>query len=543
MEEQETKTSSAVDLLRNIGVVVGGLASVAGGLGGFYGLFHWIGNTVIVARLREYNLYGIVRYTDEYVTEAGYQFFHDIFACFQNPTLVLFSLAILTLVIFAIPIGPFSRQGKKVKFFASGRLNRVFNGILWIRRAGIHYFIFALLAGVLSILLLMNWAEWTLARNVHKQFRVLFEAKTKMEDRQLPFALKKDGATPLIQQIFYNSNLKHRIFFNDLININLYNTIFTFWLSESLSDLDYPCPHEHLRDVMDVYQKEMKIDESPDLGSKAQFEKSKTAPVLLGNLLQKKINVRLYEAVRNALYHLEVEMGKLKGEESNNAFTIFAINPSYYHNLNDLLIRIKELRGDLLSFFTPEGGGKEIMDELGNIEKLSVGSHILSCSFWVLIGLLVYLVVNIPKVLHFKHWEMGYFLLMLILFLTIAINLPSTYGRYIFELKIQKVNKIIFPGEGKEGKKTEAPKSIMQEEIDKLLDQKRLYILGPTKGKEIILGAITDRKDPEYGIPKIIMLDRETYKYINVEPAAEETVSDIVRILRRQGRFLRGEVK
>ena len=51
---------SAVEVLKNIGVVAGSLGSLAV-------LFFWIGNAIIVNRLRAYNLYGVVHYTDEYV--------------------------------------------------------------------------------------------------------------------------------------------------------------------------------------------------------------------------------------------------------------------------------------------------------------------------------------------------------------------------------------------------------------------------------------------------------------------------------------------
>lgn len=45
----------------------------------------------------------------------------------------------------------------------------------------------------------------------------------------------------------------------------------------------------------------------------------------------------------------------------------------------------------------------------------------MSFSFWVLIGLLVYLLVNMPRFLKFRNWEKGYFFLILLLFLTIVV--------------------------------------------------------------------------------------------------------------------------
>ncbi len=61
-----------MDIMKAIGFIGGGLGSLAI-------LFFWIGNAIVVARLRVYNLYGVVHYTEEYVKEAGYQFFQDLF--------------------------------------------------------------------------------------------------------------------------------------------------------------------------------------------------------------------------------------------------------------------------------------------------------------------------------------------------------------------------------------------------------------------------------------------------------------------------------
>ncbi len=42
-----------VHIVQNFGLIAGGLGSLAV-------LFFWIGNVIIISRLREYNLYGIV---------------------------------------------------------------------------------------------------------------------------------------------------------------------------------------------------------------------------------------------------------------------------------------------------------------------------------------------------------------------------------------------------------------------------------------------------------------------------------------------------
>jgi hypothetical protein len=110
----ETESSKAkgfdfgpvIDFLKGIGVVAGSLGSLAA-------LFFWIGNAIIVARLRAYNLYGVVHYTDEYVKEAGYQFFQDIFTFFQRWELILLFILATCLILLLIPAGPFSPASKK----------------------------------------------------------------------------------------------------------------------------------------------------------------------------------------------------------------------------------------------------------------------------------------------------------------------------------------------------------------------------------------------------------------------------------------------
>lgn len=79
-----------MDILKAIGFIGGGLGSLTI-------LFFWIGNAIVVARLRVYNLYGAVHYTDEYVKEAGYQFFQDLFTFFTRWQLGLLFMAALVL--------------------------------------------------------------------------------------------------------------------------------------------------------------------------------------------------------------------------------------------------------------------------------------------------------------------------------------------------------------------------------------------------------------------------------------------------------------
>jgi hypothetical protein len=554
---------SPLDLLKTIGVVVGGLGSVAGGSAA---LFYWIGNTVIVSRLREYNLYGIVHYTDEYVKEAGYQFIQDIFACFKHLDLVFLSVGIFTLTLFLLPIGPFSKGDKiwdktwkpsvpsnvtrvwqkkilniliSILEFLWIRLKFMLRLLLWIRYSNLHYFLFVLLAGGVSIFLLTNYTERRLSNSIVEQTQILSNTLESLEKDILSFVEKDHGEPSIFQQTFYN-DLEMSVSW-------LRKEKPRDWFCQSLSELGFPCSlkDNSLHHAVETYQKSKGIHESPDFKFNGDFEKSETNKILLKDLIIKKMKSRLANAVNDVLTHLRVWLaGHLTGE-SEDAFTVFVINPSIYRSINDLIRKLLKLQKNIDFFFKTDKKSEKIMVSLGKIKEISVGSHILSCSFWVFIGLLVYLIINIPKILHFKHWEQGYFLILLLISLSIAINLPTAYGRYIFEFKIQKINKIIFSeekkGEGKEEKGEKGKKTPLQEEMDQFFadKEKELYILGPTKGKEIIVGAITNI-DRNYGIPQIIMLDRETYKYINVQPVEDKRIPYIVMTLRGKNRILKG---
>ncbi|HEY5974370.1 MAG TPA: hypothetical protein VIU41_06460, partial [Geobacteraceae bacterium] len=125
-------------------------------------------------------------------------------------------------------------------------------------------------------------------------------------------------------------------------------------------------------------------------------------------------------------------------------------------------------------------------------------------------------------------WEAGYFVVMLLLFLTVLITLPTAYGRFRFEFKVQRLKEIVFAGEEKGGHP-------LRKKLDEVRSQGAdLYILGPTKGREIIIGALGNPESPEASAPQIIMLERSAYTYMSVEPVKPEKIPDIIRLLRQQ---------
>ena len=143
---------------------------MVGGLGGIAILFFWIGNAIIVARLRAYNLYGVVHYTDEYVTEAGYQFFQDIFTFFQDWRLIPFFVFLMALLLLTVPAGR-SRAMKGDNDSTVGR--QIVRSVTLLRQYGINYGIFLALALSATFILTSGWFVKKLSSDIVKQERLL----------------------------------------------------------------------------------------------------------------------------------------------------------------------------------------------------------------------------------------------------------------------------------------------------------------------------------------------------------------------------------
>ena len=505
---------SAVEVLKNIGVVAGSLGSLAV-------LFFWIGNAIIVARLRAYNLYGVVHYTDEYVKEAGYQFLQDIFTHFQRWDLILLFILATCLVLALIPVGPFSPEEKRTKLSKQAIVKNPLIIIEWIRHNAIHYILFLCLALSANIGLTSNWAVRNLSSNIICQERFLSHAVDLMKNELLVFAPAKDNL---------RVNEFRRRFYERLI---FAENPTRDWLSRSLSEFYSNAQSSStktgsLRSMIEKFQKDFEINEVSEFKFNGDFRESITCRTLLNIRLNDKLHKELYMAVKSALSDIrELLSGHLTSEAD---FSSLVIIPANYKIVNNSIQKIKMLRKNILTFFKPVNDeSKKIMTDLRKIKPIRFGSVLLSYSFWVLIGLLVYLLLNIPRVLKFKHWETGYFFLMLLLFLAIAITLPTAYGRYKFEFKIQKVNDIIFATDGKLDDKNNPIKKKLN---DLWANNAKLYILGPTRGREVIVGALKDDWNSHVDIPQIIMLDRDTYKFINVEPINVEDIPRIIKMLK-----------
>jgi len=502
----------AMELVKNIGVVIGGLGSLAV-------LLFWIGKAIIVARLRAYNLYGLVHYTDEYVTEAGYQFLHDIFTFFQRPELILLFILATALLIMLIPVGPFSPRETGPISKENIRKNP-FVVLEWIRNKRLHYLLFLAMAISASTFLTGQWGVRNLSSLIMTQERLLYETSDTTKQGHLFFIPREKGSPNEFQRRF-----------NETLTMSEVPT--TAWLERSLREfyfkIDPGIPNDiGLAALIERFQKDFDIKETSgfDLTDKG-VENSETYKKLRSIRLSDKLNDKLYTTIDPVLRDVrELLSAHLKSEEDVSSFLVI---PANYEVANNSLARIKLLVTNILASYQPKNEeAVEVMAKLSKIKPIHFGSVLLIYTFWILIGLLVYLIINTLRILKFRQWEMGYFFIVLSLFLIIAIALPTAYGRYKFEFSIQKLNEVIFASETKGDRETNP----VQDKLNELSKSATLYILGPTKGKEVIVGAIRGKKEAGITTPEIIVLERDTCKYMSLEPVQLEDIPEIIKMLR-----------
>ncbi len=492
-----------VEGLKNLGLAAGGIGSLAV-------LFYWIGNAIIIERLRIYKLYGIVHYTDEYVTEAGYQFLRDFFTFFGNPIFLIAFILIMVLVPVLIPVGPYThvKNDKALRFIL--KLSR------WVHYYRLNYLIFLLLAIIADMVLISEFPIKRLPQEIQSREKLLIELYESAKNEPLAFSLR-------------NGQPQGGLFYDSIIATEEPTEE---WTTDVLNSI-YPDDDDaSLRNRVMRFQKDFGVEESPDLYlNAADFRKSTTYQKLLNVRINEKLIRRLQDTIRSALDEFKFSIsGKLSGEGDT---TTLSLIPANYELTSSSLKKVMELRKNMESLFEPlDGKSEEFIKKLSMVKPVFSGNLItffLLYSFWILIALLIYLFLNIPRIIRseqrFEHWELGYFFIMLLLFITVAVTLPTAYGRYKFDLKIQRVNGI---GLSEFGDKT------LKAKMDKLFETSRLYILGPTRGKEVIVGAV-ERVSGERGpgaSPQILIIDRETYKYIIVEPVSTEDMDYIIAMFR-----------
>lgn len=495
--------AAILEVLKSLGLVVGGIGGVAI-------LFFWIGNAIIVARLRAYNLYGVVHYTDEYVTEAGFQFFQDIFTFFQDWRLIPFFVILMALLLLTVPVSGRSVDHERA---ASAPQRIIARSVALILRYRINYLIFLTLALSAAFILTSGWFVRKLSSDIVCQERLLADVSHDLGEKIL-ILLPRKGAlehADEFQQRFYEE--------------------LTFGVEPTLRWLDYAVAELSRKEgtalSLEVFQKRFSIREPSPFRSDAEFEKSETYAALRNVWLSHALQQRLRERVDLTLQDFRTLLsGHLTSEGDTSSLVLI---PANYDLAGDSMRRLTRLRENISAFFVPgdEDTGR-ICASLGSLKPIAFGQFMISYSFWVLIGILVYLLLNSTRLLRLPLWEGGYFVVILLLFLTVLITLPTAYGRFKFEFKVQRLKDIVFAGEDK----GEHP-------LRKKLDEARkggaeLYILGPTKGREIIIGAFESPEQADTGAPRIIMLERSAYTYMSVEPVRPEKIPGIIRLLRQQ---------
>jgi hypothetical protein len=523
IKDQEKKgfeIGPAVELLKSLGVIAGSLGSIAA-------LFLWIGYAIIIARLRAYNLYGVVHYTDEYVMEAGYQFVQDIFTFYQRWELIFLFIFVICLIFLLIPAGPFSSGSSPDIKANNATIRRALAYIFKMRGKGVHYVLFLALAIFTSISLISDCGVRNLSEKILRQERELKEIYTIVKNNRLIFKLERK---PGIQDDEFR-----RKFYEKLTTGEEPSSV---WLLQALCDAYPPkiCvdPKALNKDFLlkqtVEFQKEMELNESPDVIFKDEFKDTRTYKTLLNIRISGKLNRMIADGVESTLSCLWTHLSRHLTYKED--FSSLAVNPSNYEKVNEQIKDLRMLHKNILAYLKP--GNSEtimVMSALSRIRPVHFGNVLMSFSFWVLIGLLVYLFLNMPRIIRFKNWEKGFFFLILLLSLTILVTLPSAYGRYNFEFNILKLNDIIF---AEDNKLDDAANPIRKKLKELWANNATLYILGPAKGREVIVGAIEPGPNSGDTSPRILMLDRETYRFIDVEPVRAEDIPCIIRNLQQK---------
>lgn len=500
------------------------VAFISGSLGSLTVLFLWIGNAIIVSRLRVYHLYGMVRYTDDYIREAGYQFLQDIFTFFERPELVLIFILALLLVFFLVPIGPYKSTERR-----SGNLRSLLKGNYKLKELGrslvdirAQYSLFLVIALFCAIALISNHATRLLTMKIISQEGYLNQAQESLEEPI--FFVKRAGRTP--------NGFQKRFYEQFVSRIQLEAPSQTIpWLMNSLSRIrNTSVTKDNLESILDSFQREFKINEegilSRDLST---FNKSETYHQLYQFLL----NMEIYELVA---YQVKKSLSSLRNNLSGHLdneldYSNLVVIPSSYDLFNKEIMKLKKQLSNIAYFFSPgDLQTQKVIRNLKRLETVQCGGILLTFSFWMLIGLLIYLLLNFPNFLKFVAKEKVYFLFMLLLFLIIAVALPSTYGRYKFEFRVQKINNIIFKNESKE-----VVENSIQTHIQRLFKEGlNLYVLGPTKGQEVIIGAIPPGSKAFAEKGRIIVLGKDLYNYMSLEPVSSWEIRDIINLLRER---------
>jgi hypothetical protein len=501
-----------VHIIQNVGLIAGGLGSLAV-------LFFWIGNVIVISRLREYNLYGIVHYTDEYVKEAGYQFLQDVFTFFHDPVLIALSVAVVSMIVLFVPVGPYKKKGDLS--FSFGLLKNPVRIIEWLKRTNGHYIIFFVIAFVSTLALALDLGARNLARDIMADTDTLQRIIRQMDDA----AQNKEPAFFSFRQHQAVDTFQNRFIADLALDTKPTRT----WVVQSIRNIGYGDKGASDDQLIAAFQKDMGVENSPDIFmTKESIEKSETYRKLKQISMNERLNGKIYSTVKNVS---NIFVSLLEGDlNTPDDYATLVQNPGNYAYLNGLVDHLMYLRKNVIACFDLRNDtAKNIMGDISTLTRIRLGNKLITISFLTMVGLLVYLLLNITELSKFDVAEKGYYFMMIVLFVAISITLPTVYGRYNFEFRIQRVNAIAFTDETE----MEALKTRLQKNLDK--DQ-AVYVLGPTRDKEIIVSTILQERTSE-STPQIIVMDRAAIRYIILEPVKSFEIPALVNMLKRSSRL------
>ncbi|OGW38407.1 MAG: hypothetical protein A2X58_14380, partial [Nitrospirae bacterium GWC2_56_14] len=496
----ETVEPSKQELLEKIVHIVQNVGLIAGGLGSLAVLFFWIGNVIVISRLREYNLYGIVHYTDEYVKEAGYQFLQDVFTFFHDPVLIALSVAIVSMIVLFVPVGPFKK--KSDVHFTFELLKNPVKLVEWVKRANGHYVIFLTIAFVSTLALALDWGARNLARDIIADADTLQQIIRQMDEA----AQNRKPAFFAFRQNQEKDTFRNRFIADLAVDAKPTST----WVVQSIKSVGYGEKGVSDDRLIAAFQKDLGIEEQPDIvTAKERIEKSETYRMLKQISMNERLNSKIYLTAKNVN---TVFVSLLEGDlKTPDDYATLVQNPGNYAYLNGLVDNLMNIRKNVIACFELRNDtARKIMGDIATLTRIRLGNKLITISFLTMVGILAYLLLNITELRKFEVAEKGYYFMMIALFVTISITLPTVYGRYNFEFKIQRVSAIAFSNE-------EGMKDLKTKLQDNLEKQQAVYVLGPTRDKEIIVSTILKEKTAE-ATPQIIVMDRAAIRYIILEP-------------------------
>jgi hypothetical protein len=507
-----------VDIIKAVGLIGGSLGSLTI-------LFFWLGNAIVVARLRVYNLYGTVHYTEEYVKEAGFQFLSDVFTFFGRETLYGLFIIAFSLIFLLIPIGPYQRKGEKTekkKREETWKKTEKGQTWKWFRKSYIdqrtRYGLFITMAIVVSFLLISDLKFRILSSNIFRQEDNLRKAAQVVDNDSFAFVPKIWSTTDRFKKEFYRKLVE---------DIEPKPTNIKEWLTENLS-LIYPGKQindKNLSQFLMRFKKDIDIKEKIDLEKGSEkFISSKSYQALLSIQLNPRLKMSLRDLIADTLRSLEDHLSVWL--KSDVDISTFVVSPASYEEVNNRIRKLREYASNVLYFFKPANLETiQALVILKNLKTIHFCGFILSFSFWILIGLLIYLLFNISNFFRFKRWEQVYFLSIALFFLIIGIVVPNAYGKYKFEFRIQEVRPISSQGENLKIEK-DSPTSHLNAMINQGVV---LYTLGPTRDKEVII-AVRHSKNEAH----IILLDKNAMKNLTLRPVQPGEIPPVINLLRKK---------